>query len=121
MNKHPAANYSHLVFTECKAQTSSMAYSNKMIKEDHLLACTTRMSEIFVRLSDPPPGKPGGKTARRLGFRPNNPVQSGLSDTHPRGFRLFTCQRASLIRRLTISGSSDVVHPARFGGRGILS
>jgi hypothetical protein len=29
----------------CKAQTSSLAYSNKMIKEDHLLACTTRMFE----------------------------------------------------------------------------
>jgi len=28
--------------SNCKAQTSSMAYSNKMIKEDHLLACTTR-------------------------------------------------------------------------------
>jgi len=32
----------------CKAQTSSLAYSNKMIKEDHLLACTTRMLEILV-------------------------------------------------------------------------
>jgi len=31
-----------------KALASSMAYSNKMIKEDHLLACTTRMLEILV-------------------------------------------------------------------------
>src|SRR5687768_8318883 len=82
--------------TECKAQTSSMAYSNKMIKEDHLLACTTRMSEIFVRLPDPPPGKPSDKTARRLGFRPNHASTPAPSDTHPRGFRLFTCQRATL-------------------------
>jgi hypothetical protein len=38
--------YPQACFTGCKAQTSSMAYSNKMIKEDHLLACTTRMLEI---------------------------------------------------------------------------
>jgi hypothetical protein len=41
-------------FTGCKAQTSSMAYSNKMIKEDHLLACTTRMLEIQARADHPP-------------------------------------------------------------------
>ena len=41
-------------FTRCKAQTSSMAYSNKMIKEDHLLACTTRTLEIQARATHPP-------------------------------------------------------------------
>jgi hypothetical protein len=30
----------------CKAQTFSMAFSKKMIKEDHYLACTTKMFEI---------------------------------------------------------------------------
>jgi hypothetical protein len=60
-------------------------FSKKMIKEDHYLACTTRMFEIF--------GAPLHKLGQTLACkdddldRPNNPVQNGLSGTHPRGIR----------------------------------
>ncbi len=89
----------------CKAQTSLLAAPTregrgllKLIKEDHF-ACATRMSEIFVAPLD------------RLGTGPDRPRNDldrpGHDSTpsrpspHPRGFRLFTCQRTKLIRRLT--------------------
>src|ERR1700749_231580 len=77
--------------SNCKAQTSTSgcpvaratgASLNSLIKEDHLLACTTRMFEcaLFTRQAckyddldlSRPPGTPR------------------LLNTHPRGVRLFT-------------------------------
>jgi hypothetical protein len=68
-----------------------------MIKEDHLLACTTKMFEILACASPPASGKPEpsrvttwiARTAQvHLSFR-----------THIlAAIRLFTCQRARLIR-----------------------
>jgi len=69
-------------FTGCKAQTSSMAYSNKMIKEDHLLACTTRMSEFSSSRRSPTGANSHGRpttwirpgrlsTTRRSGHTPS--------------------------------------------------
>ena len=80
--------------SNCKAQTSSgthpregWAYSNKMIKEDHLLACTTKMFEILSCIDC--------VKSISSGISPEHvPVQAKSQATHPRGFRLFTCQRA---------------------------
>src|SRR3982751_3308116 len=67
---------------ECKAQTSSMAYSNKMIKEDHSLACTTRMLEIQARAVHPL-----GRSLtveRPLGFHPDYRVHPASGHTSSR-------------------------------------
>src|SRR5438270_8018752 len=56
-------------------------FSKKMIKEDHYLACTTKMFEIVLRL----PGPDFSKLRRRLGSsRPRR--TPALLNTHPRGY-----------------------------------
>jgi hypothetical protein len=79
--KHTLADASH---RECKAQTSSMAYSNKMIKEDHLLACTTRMLEIQARAGHPTPALLQVPVDRPLGFHPNYRVHPAFGHTPSR-------------------------------------
>jgi hypothetical protein len=78
--KHTLADASH---RECKAQTSSMAYSNKMIKEDHLLACTTRTLEIQARAGHPPPVQAWQQTDH-LDFRPDYRVHPASGHTSSR-------------------------------------
>jgi hypothetical protein len=60
-----------------------MAYSNKMIKEDHLLACTTRMLEIQARADHPEPIQPI-PVDRPLGFHPNYRVHPAFGHTPSR-------------------------------------
>ena len=59
-----------------------MAYSNKMIKEDHLLACTTRMLEIQARADHPQDRSPA--VERPLGFHPNYRVHPAFGHTPSR-------------------------------------
>ena len=69
------------------AAPSREARGLKLIKEDHF-ACTTRMFEILAEACKQAPGSccPGHAST------PTRP------SSHPRGFRLFTCQRAMLLK-----------------------
>jgi hypothetical protein len=73
-----------------------MAYTQQLInKEDHLLACTTRMFETHLllgRISNcvPSPDQLAIKTTWMLELH-----REKHSNSHPRGVRLFTFQRAS--------------------------
>ena len=72
------------------------SYSKKMIKEDHYLACTTKMLEILVAL----PHQIRQTRSSRVTTWIARTAQVHLSfRTHIlAAIRLFTCQRARLIR-----------------------
>ena len=78
-----------------------------MIKEDHLLACTTKMFEILVAL----PHRPGQTRFSRVTTWIVRTTQVHLSfRTHIlAAIRLFTCQRARLKRYADFS--------SKFGNR----
>ena len=88
---------------------------SKLIKEDHFVACTTRM---FESLS-------GSGTNRSSSRRRDSPARQALytkalpNQTHPRGFRLFTCQRAFLQTPVATFVTVVVFPPSQ--GSGILS
>ena len=65
-------------------------FSKKMIKEDHYLACTTKMSEIQLRHSRPV------KTFHDDLDRPSHAVHRRSGAHILAAVRLFTCQRAQL-------------------------
>ena len=77
-----------------------MAYSNKMIKEDHLLACTTRMSEIFgAQLPSGPESCDSSPSGRHDLDHPSHLVHRGNPDTHPRGCPTIHLSKSTLILR----------------------
>ncbi len=83
-----------------------------MIKEDHLLACTTKMFEILVA---PSPSSAG--QARRLNVkddldRPNRSSTPELPDTHPRGHPTIHLSKSKL-RAASANGRGDF----RYRGR----
>ena len=91
-----------------------MAYSNKMIKEDHLLACTTKMLEILVAL----PHQIRQTRSSRVTTWIVRTTQVHLSfRTHIlAAIRLFTCQRAHPIQRPTSRRSSSPDFTANVAG-----
>jgi len=65
-----------------------------MIKEDHLLACTTKMSEILVALPHQPRANPTPAESR-LGSARTAQVHLSFRTHILAAIRLFTCQRAT--------------------------
>jgi len=66
----------------------------KMIKEDHLLACTTKMFEILVALPHQIQANPN-PAELRLGSARTAQVHLSFRTHILAAIRLFTCQRAS--------------------------
>ena len=90
------------------------SYSKKMIKEDHYLACTTKMLEILVAL----PHQIRQTRSSRVTTWIARTAQVHLSfRTHIlAAIRLFTCQRARLIYTPNSHRSSATDFTANVGG-----
>ena len=94
-----------------------MAYSNKMIKEDHLLACTTRMSEISNRRVHNRSQKP---CCDHTFWILPGPLQY-TETSEPTSSRLPTIHLSKNLANTAANQSRFVVvnpipgHPARFG------
>jgi hypothetical protein len=90
-------------------------HSNKMIKEDHLLACTTRMLEIQIAL-------PSSKISRERDILKSNDLDrldnhcctQQFPGTHPRGYPTIHLSKSIKSRSfLEHSSSNNFRHPRR--------
>ena len=82
-----------------------------MIKEDHLLACTTKMFEILVALTDPSQISLVDEPANVLD-RPDHSGTPELPNTHPRGLSDYSLVKE--LNRLLPTFVSPVVIPESF-------
>ena len=95
MNKTPRDRVAGLSITRMQGSNIIDGIRSKLIKEDHFVACTTRMFESLraTNASREAHARRRDSLARRVPYTRAHPHQ-----THPRGFRLFTCQRTKTLR-----------------------